>query len=199
MHWNSASEFFAMGGYAFYVWGSYGVALLVFAVEIAMVRPVHDLSGLIGQKGEAKTAIEEEGSVQVAGELWSARSEKPVPTEKTVPSGSSTSRAPMSAERPRVGATICLARAPRCEVCPLRPSCVSAADDPKAAAPHREARALGRRSADRGSAPFPTTRRWLRGRILDRQVDEAELDRDPDLRHLGACRSDAEKHERSGH
>ncbi len=35
MNW---SEFFYMNGYAFYVWGSYGVALLVFAVEIAMVR-----------------------------------------------------------------------------------------------------------------------------------------------------------------
>jgi heme exporter protein D len=35
MNW---AEFFAMNGYAFYVWGSYGVALLVFAVEIALVR-----------------------------------------------------------------------------------------------------------------------------------------------------------------
>ncbi len=35
MNW---SEFFYMNGYAFYVWGSYGVAFLVFAVEIAMVR-----------------------------------------------------------------------------------------------------------------------------------------------------------------
>ncbi len=34
----SWSEFFAMKGYAFYVWGSYGMALLVFIVEIAMVR-----------------------------------------------------------------------------------------------------------------------------------------------------------------
>ncbi len=32
------SEFFAMNGYGFYVWGSYGVALLVFVVETAMVR-----------------------------------------------------------------------------------------------------------------------------------------------------------------
>lgn len=34
----SWADFFAMNGYAFYVWGSYGVALLVFAVEIVMVR-----------------------------------------------------------------------------------------------------------------------------------------------------------------
>jgi heme exporter protein D len=25
MNWNSAGEFFAMGGYGLYVWGSYGV------------------------------------------------------------------------------------------------------------------------------------------------------------------------------
>ena len=38
--------------------------------------PSHDLSTLVGQIGEAKTRIHAEGSVQVAGELWSARSEK---------------------------------------------------------------------------------------------------------------------------
>jgi heme exporter protein D len=31
-------EFFAMNGYAFYVWGSYGVTLLVFGIEILLVR-----------------------------------------------------------------------------------------------------------------------------------------------------------------
>ena len=35
MNW---SEFFAMNGYAFYVWGSYGVTVIVFIAEIAMVR-----------------------------------------------------------------------------------------------------------------------------------------------------------------
>jgi membrane-bound ClpP family serine protease len=43
-------------------------------VEAAQTRPVHELASLIGQKGEAKTAVKEDGSVQVAGELWSARS-----------------------------------------------------------------------------------------------------------------------------
>lgn len=38
MHWSSWSEFFAMKGYAFYVWGSYGMALLVFGIEILLVR-----------------------------------------------------------------------------------------------------------------------------------------------------------------
>jgi len=32
------SEFFAMGGYAFYVWGSYGVAALCIALEIWSLR-----------------------------------------------------------------------------------------------------------------------------------------------------------------
>lgn len=35
MNW---AEFFAMDGYALYVWGSYGMVLLVFVIEIAMVR-----------------------------------------------------------------------------------------------------------------------------------------------------------------
>ena len=35
MNW---AEFFDMKGYAFYVWGSYGMALLVFIVEVMMVR-----------------------------------------------------------------------------------------------------------------------------------------------------------------
>ncbi len=32
------SEFFAMGGYAWYVWGSYGVTLLCIAVELFMLN-----------------------------------------------------------------------------------------------------------------------------------------------------------------
>lgn len=34
----SVSEFFAMNGYGFYVWGAYGVTLLVFLIEIVLVR-----------------------------------------------------------------------------------------------------------------------------------------------------------------
>jgi heme exporter protein D len=34
----SWSEFFAMKGYALYVWGSYGVALAVFVIETILVR-----------------------------------------------------------------------------------------------------------------------------------------------------------------
>lgn len=34
----SVSQFFAMNGYAFYVWGSYGIVLLAFIVEVILVR-----------------------------------------------------------------------------------------------------------------------------------------------------------------
>lgn len=49
------------------------------SLEAIMARPDHDLNRLIGAVGEAKTDIHMEGSVQVAGELWSARSLKPIP------------------------------------------------------------------------------------------------------------------------
>ncbi len=47
-------------------------------MEISALRPRHELSLLVGQRGEAKTAIGEDGAVQVAGELWSARSAAPL-------------------------------------------------------------------------------------------------------------------------
>jgi heme exporter protein D len=37
MSWGSLSEFFAMGGYAFYVWGSYAVTAGLIAVEVIML------------------------------------------------------------------------------------------------------------------------------------------------------------------
>ena len=37
MNWGSWSEFFAMGGYAFYVWGSYLVTLSLVIAEIVLL------------------------------------------------------------------------------------------------------------------------------------------------------------------
>ena len=48
-------------------------------MQAAHALPSHNLSTLVGQTGEAKTRIHAEGSAQVAGELWSARSEKSIP------------------------------------------------------------------------------------------------------------------------
>ena len=49
------------------------------ALEADRMRPAHDLEALIGAIGEAETAIGDEGSVQVAGELWSAKSDQAIP------------------------------------------------------------------------------------------------------------------------
>ena len=38
MQWNSVSEFFEMGGYAFYVWGSFGLTALVMVAEPLLIR-----------------------------------------------------------------------------------------------------------------------------------------------------------------
>jgi len=53
-------------------------------LQAAHAMPSHDLSTLVGQSGEAKTRIHTDGSVQVAGELWSARSEKSIPAGSPV-------------------------------------------------------------------------------------------------------------------
>jgi heme exporter protein D len=33
IHWASFSDFIAMGGYGFYVWGSFGATVLIMAIE----------------------------------------------------------------------------------------------------------------------------------------------------------------------
>ncbi len=38
MHWNSIGEFFAMGGYALYVWGSFGACALLLVMEPLLVK-----------------------------------------------------------------------------------------------------------------------------------------------------------------
>jgi len=59
--------------------------LIVLKTLAAMhTRPNHDLEGLLGQTGESRTIIHGEGSVQIDGELWSARSEKRIPSGRQV-------------------------------------------------------------------------------------------------------------------
>lgn len=48
------------------------------SIEAAFAKPTHDLDALIGQIGEARTDVHEEGSVQIGSELWSARSDKSI-------------------------------------------------------------------------------------------------------------------------
>ncbi|HDK38220.1 MAG TPA: heme exporter protein CcmD [Thiolapillus brandeum] len=54
------SEFFAMGGYALYVWGSFGVTALLMIVEPLLVRQrrkavIQRVSRLIRLKSEQKS------------------------------------------------------------------------------------------------------------------------------------------------
>ena len=37
MQWNSAAEFFAMGGYGLYVWGAYAVTAVLIAAELVIL------------------------------------------------------------------------------------------------------------------------------------------------------------------
>ena len=64
-----------------------------------------------------------------------------------------------------VGAAFCRPRAPRCDECPLRSSCLYAARSEQPLTPPD--------SPSRAKAPirFESTTRWLRGRILDRLRD----------------------------
>ena len=39
--WNSSAEFLAMGGYALYVWCSFGACALVFLLEPLAIRARH--------------------------------------------------------------------------------------------------------------------------------------------------------------
>jgi len=65
-----------------------------------------------------------------------------------------------------VGATFCRSTRPACEACPARPWCrYSAEAAPRAMAESGRGPSLARDRA----APFSSTSRWLRGRILDRE------------------------------
>jgi len=55
MNWGSASEFFAMGGYGLYVWGSYVVAALLMVAEPLLARHRQALA-----RREAEQSREEE-------------------------------------------------------------------------------------------------------------------------------------------
>jgi membrane-bound serine protease (ClpP class) len=48
--------------------------LLRKSIEAISRKPTHDLDALVGQMGEARTTVHDDGSVFVAGEMWSAKS-----------------------------------------------------------------------------------------------------------------------------
>jgi heme exporter protein D len=54
MNWHSAAEFFAMGGYGLYVWGSYAVAALCMGLEPVLAARRH------AQAQRAAASLDEE-------------------------------------------------------------------------------------------------------------------------------------------
>lgn len=80
--WLSVNPFLAIVTSALYI--SFMWIGVRKVVQVAQTKPKHDLSTLIGERGEAKTRLDGGGSVQVAGELWSARSQMPIPVGSAV-------------------------------------------------------------------------------------------------------------------
>ena len=62
MIWNSWSEFWAMGGYGLYVWGSFGVTALCVALEMIWVKNAH---------AQALTQISNELVAETNSKEWS--------------------------------------------------------------------------------------------------------------------------------
>ena len=61
MRWESWSQFWAMGGYAVYVWGSVGVTALLMALEVLQARWAHRavLIQLKAEQAVAQLPVEE--------------------------------------------------------------------------------------------------------------------------------------------
>ena len=61
MIWESWGQFWAMGGYACYVWGSMGVTALLLILEVAQARWSHSvvLSELKAEQVVAQLPVEE--------------------------------------------------------------------------------------------------------------------------------------------
>ena len=54
------------------------------SIQAQNAKKFHDLERLVGEFGEARTAIHQEGSVLIGSELWSARSQQPIPSGQRV-------------------------------------------------------------------------------------------------------------------
>ncbi len=63
MIWNSWSEFWAMGGYGLYVWGSFGVTALCVALEMIWVK---------NARAQALTQISNELVAETNSKEWSS-------------------------------------------------------------------------------------------------------------------------------
>lgn len=71
--------FLASGSIAAFLW-----VVVRKTSQAAGARPVHDLEALVGLIGEARSKVHDEGSVYVAGEMWSARSDSSIPAGSSI-------------------------------------------------------------------------------------------------------------------
>lgn len=63
MIWNSPAEFFAMGGYGLYVWGSFGVCAVAMALEPILVgRRRNEILGSLRRERIAEELEEKEAN-----------------------------------------------------------------------------------------------------------------------------------------
>jgi membrane-bound serine protease (ClpP class) len=69
----------ASGSFAAFLW-----LAVRKSIQAISARPSHDVDAVIGMIGEARTKVHTEGSVYVAGEMWSAKSEKSIPSGSAV-------------------------------------------------------------------------------------------------------------------
>ena len=54
MTWGSAQEFWAMGGYGLYVWGSFGAAALLMLAEPVLAIQRHRQARSVASRKEAR-------------------------------------------------------------------------------------------------------------------------------------------------
>jgi heme exporter protein D len=63
MNWQSPAEFFAMGGYGLYVWGSTLACIVAVGAEVAFARRRrHDIIALLKRKFRGGRAQRKEGA-----------------------------------------------------------------------------------------------------------------------------------------
>ncbi|OIN88910.1 MAG: hypothetical protein COS37_00740 [Anaerolineae bacterium CG03_land_8_20_14_0_80_58_20] len=81
--WKPAVNLFVAGTASILYAGFLWIAIRK-TLQAMRASPTMDLNTLIGQVGTSKTHVHREGSVQVEGELWSARSKDPIAEGKPV-------------------------------------------------------------------------------------------------------------------
>ena len=59
MHWDSFGDFLAMGGYALYVWGSFGACALAMAADALLARQRHARIAAALRRRRAAGAMED--------------------------------------------------------------------------------------------------------------------------------------------